>query len=512
MAKTPSDKLHKLVRSLTAAEKRYFRIYIRGKTDRESKYLVMFDVLSEMDLYDTAIVQHKVYDGVKVEGKKYTELKAYLYDLIIKSLQAFDEQQSADNRIHHLIRGVAVLFRRGLYDDCEELLHKALKIAVKHERFTQQLEIYRWKKHLAYTKMDVHFMHTQLELLDYEEEQALRKLANLTHYRKAFFEVYALIKKEAFQRGQYYKDSLKKLLPDELFATPEKALSARAKIIYYRTLNLYHYAVQDTDSFYNSGKILIECIENQPHIFAENLSDYISSLSNYMLACGLTERYDEVSHSLEKLRKLQPVTEDDRMKIHRQYYTTLFALCQFTGEFERAREEMNRCEEEALSLRSHDYETSSFFFQYFYISFGSDKFEEALNYLNLWLGLPKTTEREDLQSLSRILGLLVHYELGNMILLESLIRSTRRFLRQKNRMYIIEKQFIDLIADLIRAATAEERRLRIKKFGEHWEKIEGSEILNRFFDFKSWIDAKVSKKSFAETIREKWNNNAQKNP
>jgi hypothetical protein len=504
MTKTPSDKLHLLIRSLTSAEKRYFRIAAGGKTEQDSKYIRMFDTLAEMEKYNSGAVQSRVYHSVKVEGKKYTELKAYLYDLIVKSLQSYDEQQSVENRINHLLRGVAALFKRGLYADCEELLHKALKIALKYELFTQQLEIYRWKKHLAYTKMDVHFLHTQLEKLDYDEQQALQKLNHFTAYRKAFFEVYSLIKKDSFQRDPYHIEVLKNLLPESLFESPEKPDSYRSLILFYRTVNLYFYAIQDTASFYDTGKNLIQSIEKKPYMLSEILSDYISSLSNYMLACGLTQRYDEVNIALEKLRELKAITEDDRRKIHRQYFTTLFALCQFTGEFVKARTELTRCQEEAVVLHSHDYETSSFFFQYFYISFGCGDFEEALRYLNLWLAQPRSSEREDLQSLARILGLLVHFELGNMLLLESLIRSTKRFLRQKNRLYMLEKQFIDLISDLIKAPTAEEIRIRIRKFGEGWNKIESADSINQIFDLKAWIDAKVNKKSYAETIKENW--------
>ena len=42
MAKTPSDKLYRLIRALTPAEKRYFRLRMRA----ESKYLQLFEVMA----------------------------------------------------------------------------------------------------------------------------------------------------------------------------------------------------------------------------------------------------------------------------------------------------------------------------------------------------------------------------------------------------------------------------------------------------------------------------------
>ena len=186
----------------------------------------------------------------------------------------------------------------------------------------------------------------------------------------------------------------------------------------------------------------------------------------------------------------------------------MFLLCQFTGEFEEAQHELARCKAEAELLHSKDYETFSFYFQYFYISFGCGNFEEALNYLNVWLSQPRSVEREDLQSLARILALILHYELGNMLLLDSLIRSTKRFLKQKNRLYDLEKQFIQLMSDLLRIPSSEEKKNAIKAFEMNWNSIGGTQALNQIFDLKSWVDAKISGKTFGLTVKEKWEQRA----
>jgi hypothetical protein len=504
MAKTPSDKLHRLIRSLSSAERRYFKIFIRGKTDRDSKYLQMFEVLANMVEYDSLKVRKIIYGKQDVDSKKYPELKSYLYDLILKSFQSYDESNSVEGKLSHYLRSVSSLFKRGHYDDCETQLAKAQKLAAQYELFTWQLDIYKWYRHLAYTRMDVQFLHTQLDLLDQEESQILDKLNNLTTYRKLFFRMYALIKKDAFQRDANRMDILKKMIPEALLEAQNPALSNRGIIMYYRTVNLYHYAAQDIEKFYLTGQKTIQIIENQPFFLEENQSEYIASLSNYILACGLKEQYNEVREALQKLRLLVPRTEDDRRKIHRQYYSSMFLLCQFTGEFEDAQQELIRCKEEAELLHSKDYETASFFFQYFYISFGCGNYEQALEYLNVWLSQPRSLEREDLQSLARILALLLHYELGNMLLLESLIRSTKRFLRQKNRLYELEKKFIQLMSDLMRAPNAAEKKKAIVLFEESWVNIAGTNAINQIFDLKSWIDAQISGKSYGETVREKW--------
>ncbi len=375
MAKTPSDKLFRLVHSLSPAEKRYFRIFIRGKTERDSLYLRLFDILCATDSFEEEWIKTKLYKSQPPKGKKYSELKSYLYDLIVKSLQAYDENQSVVYRLNQLLQAVSVLFKRGLYQDCHDLLHKATRLAKQYELHTQLLHIIQWEKHLAYTKMDVDFLHKNLEQLIYEEENAIAHIRNTADYRKAFFHVYATIKREAQHRGDNKIQQLQQIVNQDVFAHADMAKSHQARVMYYRTLNLYHYAMSDNQAFYESVVRLVHLLESQPHFLRENLADYIAALSNLILSCGLMRKYDEVKANLAKLRSLSPLTEDDRRKIHRQYYSNMFVLCIFSGDFHLGKKEMERCQNEMSQFNADDYETASFFFQFCVICFGNDDYD-----------------------------------------------------------------------------------------------------------------------------------------
>ncbi|MEO6757893.1 MAG: hypothetical protein ABIO24_00460, partial [Saprospiraceae bacterium] len=366
--------MYNLIQALSPAEKRYFRIFVRGKTIRDSKYLQLFEAMANMDQLDEEALKTKIYKSQAVAGKKYSELKAYLYDLLLKCLQAFDEQHSIDHRLNELLQSVGVLFKRGQYDNCDELLHKAGKLARHYERFSHQLEVIGWEKQLAYTRMDVDFLHKNLDQLQFQEDHALEQLRNSAEYRKAFFQVYTIVKREATQRDGDRTAWLQQSVPPETFGNPDLATSHKARVAYYRTLNLYHYAMGENLEFYETGRQLIDLLESQPHFLKENISDYIAALSNLILSCGTLNKFDELQRALRKLRNLRALTEDDRQKIHRQYFTNLFALSIYTGEFEEARQEMIDCQREAAEFDPHHYETASFFFQYCVICFGCADF------------------------------------------------------------------------------------------------------------------------------------------
>lgn len=506
MAKTPSDKLHRLIQSLTPAEKRYFRIFIRGKTERNSKYLRLFELMAAQEVFDEEALKTKIYKSQAPGTKKYSELKSYLYNLVLKSLQAFDEQHSIQFKLNELLQSVTVLYKRGHYDDCKELLSKAAKIARQYEDFSSQLDIIRWEKQLAYTRMDVDFLHKNLEQLQFQEDQALLHLRNTSDYQKAFFQVYTTnFKREAATRGGVRSTPLRDLIPpDETFGDPDRAASHKARVLYYRTLNIYYYATAQYEQFYDSGKKLVLLLESQPHFLKENLADYIATLSNLILSCGLLQRYDEVRICLQKLHRLTPITEDDRRKIHRQYYSNLFALCSFTGEFEEARREMVRCQHEAERFSAQGQETASFYFQYCTICFGCGDYNGALDHLNMWLGQPRSVEREDLQSLARILSLVLHFEMGNLMLLESLTRSATRFMQKKNRYHDLERRFMHFMHDVMKTPGQQELRGVFQKTKEDLPEMSGYRTLLQTFDLEAWLDSKIKGQTFAATVQEKW--------
>jgi len=506
MAKTPSEKLYNLIQALSPAEKRYFRIFVRGKTIRDSKYLQLFEGMAEMKKLDEEALKTKIYKSQAVAGKKYSELKAYLYDLLLKCLQSYDEQHSVDQRLNQLLQSVDVLFKRGQYDNCDELLHKAAKIARHYERFGHLLEIITWEKQLAYTRMDVDFLHKNLEQLQYQEDHALEQLRNAADYRKAFFQVYTIIKREATQRGSERTARLQQSVQEAGFGNPDLATSHKARVTYYRTLNLYHYAMAEYAEFYATGRNLIALLESQPHFLKENIADYIAALSNLILSCGLLGKHQEVRLSLEKLRNLQALTEDDRQKIHRQYFTNRFALCVYTGEFEEARQEMIYCQREAAEFDPHHYETASFYFQYCVICLGCGDFDSALDYLNEWLNQPRSVDREDLQSLARIISLILHFELGNTVLLESLLRSALRFMQKKNRLFELERRFIHFMADLLRAANRSEQQVVFQKMKVDLPGLPGAKSLLQIFDLEAWLESKITNQSFAAVVRGKRQN------
>jgi len=333
MPKTPSRKLYDLIHALSGSEKRYFKLFV--KAEKNNKYIRLFDAIEAQADFDDEVLQQKIYKGQPIESRKYSELKSYLYDLVLKSLQSFDEKSSIDYKIKGYLQSVRVLFKRGRFNDCKELLQKTKKTAHKYEDFTALLEVLRWEKQIAYSLIDVAFMDKEIERIDKEEKIYIKQLQNLSEYRNIFFRILTSIKKAVIGGGIQELDTLIKnpLLKDE-----NTTQSHHAKLLYNRIYSLYYYANEDLDSFYQFNKKLIHLMESKPYLLNEDVSEYISVLSNNMLSCHRLNKFQEWQETIDKFLKIKPNTYDDKLKIHRQYYQGKLAYCIITGQFKNGLE------------------------------------------------------------------------------------------------------------------------------------------------------------------------------
>ena len=512
MPKTPSEKLFRLVKSLSGSEKRYFKIFINNKGSKDNKYLKLFAAIEEQDLFNEEELQQAIYPKEQVESRKYSEMKGYLYDLILKSLQAYDEKTSVDYKLKGMLLSVRTLYKRSLFEDCKDVLHKAKKIATKYEDFNTGLELLRWEKEIAYAEADITYLDKELDRIREEEKKLTRQIQNISKYRNMFFKVLISVRKDAASVKQNSK-KLSFIEEDKLMEDIENTECYKIKMLYYRVLSSYCFAMRNAEKFYNSSKNLIEHIESKRYMIEENASEYISALSNHVVASGSLKKFVEVEEALNKMNLIKINTLDDELKVFRQYYLGKFRLYIDSGEFEKGFEELEEHIKKRKKFDANFFRKDTFYIKYFSICFGVGKYEEALNYLNEWLGMSRNIERKDLQSLARILNLIIHYEMKNTDLIESLLRSTYRFLTDKDFFAEFEKKFLSSFREAIEIQSRKELKIHWENLSKEYERLEQEGNLPgfiRWFPTKEWIDAQASGISFARIVKQQFKQNLSK--
>lgn len=153
-------------------------------------------------------------------------------------------------------------------------------------------------------------------------------------------------------------------------------------------------------------------------------------------------------------------------------------------------------------------------------SFLEPTYNKSLFWLNKILNENKNEYALDLICASKILFLIIHIEMSNDDLLEYAARNTEHYLTTRKQKYKVESIFLDLLQLILNpdrkpayrnakaGVTAGRKDLPeiYPKMLSQFKKLNADPYEKEafeFFDYVSWLESKISGKSFAQVLREK---------
>jgi len=123
----------------------------------------------------------------------------------------------------------------------------------------------------------------------------------------------------------------------------------------------------------------------------------------------------------------------------------------------------------------------TFYYLTAYLLFQNKKYDQALRWNNLMLNDPKEDVVKEIFYFARILNLLLHYELSNYNLLESLLQSTPKYLKARRSIYATEKTLFRFLGKLLNNVDKQKKQALIIKFKQdiqtHFEHPKEKEFL-----------------------------------
>ena len=123
MPKQKTDDLIQVVKSLTRAEKRHFRLFVkRNQASEDILFLQLFDVLDKQKEYDEELILKKL---PAIKKRQLSNLKAHLYKQLLTSLRLLNKNHNEDIQIREMVDYAKVLYNKGLYRQSLESLEKA---------------------------------------------------------------------------------------------------------------------------------------------------------------------------------------------------------------------------------------------------------------------------------------------------------------------------------------------------------------------------------------------------
>jgi hypothetical protein len=99
--------------------------------------------------------------------------------------------------------------------------------------------------------------------------------------------------------------------------------------------------------------------------------------------------------------------------------------------------------------------------------------------------------REDIQSYARILNLIVHFELNNIIVLRYAVDSCRRFLKKKTTEISSGKELLKMFSKLSHAYPEDYPSIFKKSYTEIFP--QPSAQTQDYIDIKGWLEEKIGR-------------------
>jgi hypothetical protein len=480
------EQLFILIKSLSKAEKRYFRLSCR-QAETASNYLKLFDAMDAQEEYDEKAIRKKFKKETFCNQLHVT--KNYLRQLILKSLRNFHTRISKDAELKDALRNVEILFHKELYPLCYGELKKAETIARAFEINSGLSEIMSWKRRLEQA-LNSQQNNALIELLC-EQEKAIEAMRNTNlHWQHAVNTSRAAISNTASDRRK---------IKNSRTATLENAQTLEAKVLFYNTAYLTNLRNGLQDKAEQALTALLTLLESFPHRIQEDPAIYISSANNLVSYFVFSRQYDKAIALINRSR----VMYENAMQQHEKRSLLKQILRTYNIELEIYRDK--RSFEQNLTSIKHiesfitrhvakipaDY-LLSFWFQLANIHFMRKDFDQSLKWINLILNTRFQHVRTDLQIHARMMNLMIHLEQDNLFVLRYFVDSTRRFMKKAKPIQPFEQTLLGFFSKIGQTPKFEHKdrfkELQQQLFSSNPHQIP-AEIMD-YIDYKNWINGK----------------------
>lgn len=498
-----SDFLFHLIKSLTKGERRNFKLFARLQ-EGDKKYIQLFDAINKQKSYD----ERSLLEQFKGERftKQFSVPKNYLYNYLLKTLIIFQKDQQSD--LGNLLNQVRVLLSKNLYQQAHKLVRKAKLMAERQERFPELLELLKHERIIFRQTAKQKEFRAFIALIQQKELEAIGQFQQLLTYEHLYDEIQMVLGKSANSRSHSDLNAFSHILKNDLVTDPTKASSTRARIRRLDILmNINRYSGNLSKSLEYSEET-IAIYDQNPTIKRDDNLRYIISLSNLAILYYHQKKDPETSAELlQKLKNTEVYTPQEQLRVFEKYYHFSLALAIGTGNKELGQRAISELEDNFKLIEGKIRKTQElgiyYSSAYFYLQIGLP--EKALFWVNKVLNEPKTELRTDLQTMARILNLVIHYELQNFDVIEYSIKSATRFLSKKDRLYAYERSILRLVRKMTSTYGTYEHRTVMKDAYEEVEQILENPFERKakgLFDVLAWLDSKLQNIPMSQVISE----------
>ncbi len=499
-----SNQLFQLIKSLSKPEKRYFHLFASAHQE-SSSYLILFDYINKLENYD----EKKVKEHFKNESfsNQFAVTKHALYQVILKSMTLYHSEHSISIILREMLSSANFLFEKTHLDECNTQLKKAKKIAYKFEKFEILLDILKLEKKLNTVEANNINLYNDALRIQEEQKEIIQKIDNINDYWILSRQISMLMIKYIHLRTEKEKAEVRKIIEHPLMLDINNALSFQSKVYYHQIVSYYYRLIGETEKSSAARIALLNQWEKQEYFSKEDPAGYIHAVKQVLNIQLDGQKFEEFTKTIEKLKKIKSQSESIKLSIFNSYYQQklvyhINTLSLKSNDFvNESIEEMGRLKNKL----SKEVELTMCYLLAMYFFMQCD-YKSSLKWNNQIMNDASPGTREDLKSFSKILNLMIHYELKNYDLLEYILKSTYKHLLKMEHLHLFEKAILKFIHQLPKTNTRADIIPHFTKLRDEFTELEknpNEDKVTRYFDFIAWLDSKIENKPFVEIVKRK---------
>ncbi|MFK7908795.1 MAG: hypothetical protein AB8B69_26940 [Chitinophagales bacterium] len=493
--KTSSTFLYDLVHSLTKSEKRYIKVQ---SGSGEKDYIQLMDALMAQKRFDE---EKLIKDNKEANFIRHLAVnKQYLYELLLKSLARFG-QKTFEGKVFEKISAANVLIQKGLFAPAFKELRKGQKMAEKYELFELQIMLCAIEKKLLSQRQFKTKGDDTIHQLFKIEQDSLEQLKNTNEY---WYLTQQIVQFQIrFQKIQ--TEEQRKYIED--FTQSPKlqnvslATNVKSQLCFYQANATCQFMLGNVKEAYKINRNFLDILDATPHFLKLYAERYLATLNNMLIDSFVIGEYDVLTEGLNRLMRIAERSEFKSIKniasrVFRQRYLLLINWTLRQKDFEKALEWIPEIEAglEQFGKKIEKHHRITFYYLIAYLLFQNGRFDQALQWNNHILNDSKEDVVKEIFYFARIFNLLIHYELGNDTLLESLLPSTSKYLKSRRAVYATEKALFRFLGKLLNHVDKAEKQELTSNFRNELEELFLNPTEKRvlsYLDLRLWVDKMV---------------------
>jgi len=507
MARQQTDHLFKLIKSLTKAEKRNFKLYVnRIGAGENTKFLSLFEAIDKQKKYNEVDILKKT---PSIKPSQLSNLKANLSKNLLTSLRLMAQQSDVDIMLRQQLDYAKILYNKALYQQSLITLNKAKIQAKKANREILYFEMVEFEK-LIESQYVTRSIENRADELTAESDYLNERISLSANLSNLAIRLYGFYIKNGHIRNEEDQIILTDFFHRYMPAYEFDKISFFEKLYLYQSHVWYYLILQDFLMVYRYSFKWVELFKEYPDAIQNQTDLYIKGINNMLDGLYFTQEYKRFKKTLDGLLAITDnksiiISKNVELLLYQYYYTHLINWYFMEGKFTEGLTMIPKIIEflDNNEIYIDNHVEMVFYYKIACLYFGSGDNKNTVKYLNLVINFKDVELRSDIQCFSRILNLIAHFEMENFDLLEYLVKNTYRFLSKMEDLHRTQKEMLFFLRRLPNTPENELNNA-FKLLLVELKKLRNDPYERRpflYLDIISWLESKISGMPVQEVIR-----------